>query len=104
MALRREFAVGENMVMTLGGDVSYRAARWFTLENDDLQRSDAYSVINLQAGLRFGAQQQYRLQAWVKNATDKIYFLNRSSFVNVGSLQALIGDPRTAGLTFSTTF
>lgn len=104
VALRREFAVGDNMVLTLGGDVSYRAARWFTLENDNLQRADAYSVLNLQAGLRFGGQQQYRLQAWVKNATNKVYYLNKSSFVNVGSMQALIGDPRTAGLTFGASF
>jgi hypothetical protein len=40
----------------------------------------------------------------VKNATDKVYFLNKSSFVNVGSMQALIGDPRTAGLTFAASF
>lgn len=104
VALRREFSVGESMLMTLGADVSYRAARWFTLENDRLQRDDAYSVLNLQAGLRFGALQQYRVQAWVKNATDRVYFLNKSSFVNVGSMQALLGDPRTVGMTFSAGF
>jgi len=101
LAVRHEIEIGKGMVLTLGGDVSYRGARFFTLENDDLQRSDAYSLINLQAGLRFGPQQRYRVQAWVKNARDTIYFQNKSSFVTSGTMEAQIGDPRTVGLTFS---
>ena len=51
--------------------------------------------------LALGPQQRYRVQAWVKNARDTIYFQNKSSFVTSGTMEAQIGDPRTVGLTFS---
>jgi len=35
-----------------------------------------------------------------KETTDKVYFLDKSSFVKVGSMRALIA-PQTAGLTFA---
>ena len=53
---------------------------------------------------RFGAKQQYRLTAWGKNLNDKAYFLNKSVFAAAGTMEALIGDPRTFGLTFSTNY
>jgi iron complex outermembrane receptor protein len=87
--------------MTVGADVSYRGSRFFTLENDALQRADGYALYNAQVGLRFGPQQRYSTQLWIKNATNALYYLNRSSFVNSGTMQALIGDPRTVGITFS---
>ena len=104
IAVRREAEIGNGMVLSLGGDISYRGARFFTLENDNLQRADGYSVVNIQAGLRFGPQQKYRLQAWVKNANDKIYFQNKSKFETSGTMEAQIGDPRTVGLTFGASF
>jgi len=104
LAVRREAEIGNGMVLTLGGDISYRGARFFTLENDNLQRADGYSVVNIQAGLRFGPQQKYKLQAWLKNANDKIYFQNKSSFVTSGTMEAQIGDPRTVGVTFGASF
>ena len=61
-------------------------------------------MVNIQAGLRFGPQQKYKLLAWLKNANDKIYFQNKSSFVTSGTMEAQIGDPRTVGLTFGASF
>jgi iron complex outermembrane receptor protein len=101
VAARRQFPVAAGVDMTVGADVSYRGSRYFTLENDALQRADGYSLYNAQVGLRFGPQQRYSTQLWVKNATNALYYLNRSSFVNSGTMQALIGDPRTVGITFS---
>jgi outer membrane receptor protein involved in Fe transport len=101
VAARRQFAVASGVDMTVGADVSYRGSRFFTLENDALQRADGYALYNAQVGLRFGPQQRYSTQLWVKNATNALYYLNRSSFVNSGTMQALIGDPRTVGITFS---
>jgi outer membrane receptor protein involved in Fe transport len=60
--------------------------------------------VNAQATYRFGGKQQYRLTAWGKNLNDKVYFLNKSVFAAAGTMEALIGDPRTFGLTFSTNY
>jgi hypothetical protein len=64
----RDFAVADRMVLPPDGDVSYRAARGFTVGNDNLRRADAYSVVTLQAlvadastaGLTFGAASERR--------------------------------------------
>ncbi len=101
LAVRKEWKLDGGRTFTLGGDYSYRAKRFFNIPNNALESSEAYSLVNAQATYRFGAKQQYRLTAWVKNLNDRVYFLNKSVFTAAGTMEALIGDPRTIGLTFS---
>jgi iron complex outermembrane receptor protein len=104
LAVRKEWKLPSGNSLSLGGDYSYRAKRFFNIPNNALESSEAYSLVNAQATYRFGGKQQYRLTGWVKNLNDKVYFLNKSVFAAAGTMEALIGDPRTFGLTFSTSY
>ncbi len=104
LAVRKEWKLDGGATLSVGGDYSYRAKRFFNIPNNALESSEAYSLVNAQATYRFGGKQQYRLTAWGKNLNDKVYFLNKSVFAAAGTMEALIGDPRTFGLTFSTNY
>ena len=104
LTIRKEWKLDGGNTLSIGGDYSYRAKRFFNIPNNTLESSEAYSLVNAQATYRFGAKQQYRLTAWGKNLNDKVYFLNKSVFAAAGTMEALIGDPRTFGLTFSTNY
>ena len=104
LTIRKEWKLDGGNTLSIGGDYSYRAKRFFNIPNNTLESSEAYSLVNAQATYRFGAKQQYRLTAWGKNLNDKAYFLNKSVFAAAGTMEALIGDPRTFGLTFSTNY
>lgn len=104
LTVRKEWKLDGGNTLSIGGDYSYRAKRFFNIPNNTLESSEAYSLVNAQATYRFGAKQQYRLTAWGKNLNDKVYFLNKSVFAAAGTMEALIGDPRTFGLTFSTNY
>jgi iron complex outermembrane receptor protein len=104
LTIRKEWKLDGGNTLSIGGDYSYRAKRFFNIPNNTLESSEAYSLVNAQATYRFGAKQQYRLTAWGKNLNDKVYFLNKAVFAAAGTMEALIGDPRTFGLTFSTNY
>jgi iron complex outermembrane receptor protein len=104
LTVRKEWKLDGGNTLSIGGDYSYRAKRFFNIPNNTLESSEAYSLVNAQATYRFGAKQQYRLTAWGKNLNDKVYFLNKAVFAAAGTMEALIGDPRTFGLTFSTNY
>lgn len=104
LTIRKEWKLDGGNTLSIGGDYSYRAKRFFNIPNNTLESSEAYSLVNAQATYRFGAKQQYRLTAWGKNLNDKVYFLNKSVFAAAGTMEALIGDPRAFGLTFSTNY
>ena len=98
---RKEWAVGSAAFLTAGVDVSYKGARWFDIPNDPVERDDSYVMLDAQLALRFGADERYNLTLWGKNLADKVYFVNKASFPSVGTVEALIGDPKTYGLSFT---
>jgi iron complex outermembrane receptor protein len=101
LGARKEWTVGSTASLTAGMDLTYKGARWFDIPNDPVERDDSYVVMDAQLALRFGTDQQYNLSLWGKNLTDEIFFVNKASFPSVGTVEALIGDPRTYGLSFT---
>jgi len=63
---------------------------------------DSFTLFNVNAGVNFGSEGQYRIEGFVNNLTDEAFatkqIINR--FVNI----AFLNNPRTAGLRFTANF
>lgn len=77
---------------------AYRGSTYGTLDASEYSKIPAYSVSNLSLGLRSTNGVAWDVSLWVKNAFDRHYYTSmwNSGF---GSYNAVIGTPRTAGIT-----
>ncbi|MCG8443429.1 MAG: TonB-dependent receptor [Caulobacterales bacterium] len=100
----REWTVWNGSNLGVAGNVRFVGEKQFDVSNDPLLSADSYALLNLQAFLEFGEAQQHRLLVSGSNVTDEIYFVNKSDFSSNGFLQALVGEPATWNVTFSTEF
>jgi iron complex outermembrane receptor protein len=81
----------------VGADYSYRTDFFTSASNSLYSLIAAYGLVNLRAGVRSG-DGRWDLQAWVRNADDKLYFLSLGA-ANTGAVTGTLGDPRTYGVT-----
>ncbi len=82
-------------------DINVIDAYYFDISHN--QQSDAYQLVNLRVGKRWGA---WGLSAWVRNLFDEDYTTRGFYFGNEpplfeNTLYTRFGDPRTYGITFS---
>ncbi|GLK89005.1 TonB-dependent receptor [Pseudomonas turukhanskensis] len=78
---------------------AYRSEAEGTLDNSDLSKIDGYGLVNLSTGVRADVGDgQLDASLWLKNATDKEYYLSAFAYIN-GAYTASVGQPRTAGVT-----
>jgi iron complex outermembrane receptor protein len=91
-------AVGEGLQGYVNANYAYRGSTYGTLDASAYATIPAYSVSNLSVGLRGTHGAAWDVSLWVKNAFDKHYYTSlwNSGF---GSYNAVIGTPRTAGVT-----
>jgi iron complex outermembrane receptor protein len=82
----------------LNANYAYRSGTYGTLDASEYSRIPAYSLTNLSAGVRCRRRGKWDVSVWAKNAFDKQYYTSmwNSSF---GSYNAVIGTPRTVGVT-----
>ncbi|WP_343731546.1 TonB-dependent receptor [Duganella sp.] len=92
-------AVAEGVEGYLNANTSYRTEVFGTLDASQYARIPAYALTNLSAGVRFKAGgARWDVSLWAKNAFDKLYYTSlwNTSF---GAYNAVLGTPRTLGLT-----
>jgi iron complex outermembrane receptor protein len=91
-------AVAEGLQGYVNANYAYRGATYGTLDASEYAKIPSYSVSNLSVGLRGTRGAAWDVSLWVKNAFDKHYYTSlwNSGF---GSYNAVIGTPRTAGIT-----
>ncbi|MRW85452.1 TonB-dependent receptor [Pseudoduganella sp. FT26W] len=92
-------AVAEQVEGYFNANYAYRSEVFGTLDASQYSKIPAYSLTNLSAGARFKAGgARWDVSLWAKNAFDKQYYTSmwNSSF---GAYNAIIGTPRTLGLT-----
>ena len=92
-------AVADQVEGYFNANYSYRSGVYGTLDASEYSRIPAYSLTNLSAGVRLKAGgAKWDISLWAKNAFDKLYYTStwNSSF---GAYNAVIGTPRTVGLT-----
>lgn len=89
---------GDGVQAYANANVAYRSGTYGTLDASDYSKIPGYSVSNFSLGLRSTRGKAWDVSLWVKNAFDKQYYTSlwNSAF---GSYNAVIGTPRTVGVT-----
>jgi iron complex outermembrane receptor protein len=90
--------VSANWQSYYNANYSYRSETFGTLDASQYSKIPAYSLSNFSAGLRSTGDAGWDVSLWVKNAFDKQYYTSMWNG-NFGSYNAVIGTPRTAGVT-----
>jgi iron complex outermembrane receptor protein len=81
-------------VLTFGGDVSWRDDTWLSVDNRDVLKQDAYTLVGLY-GVFDTADGHWQFRGGVKNLTDEVYKTDAQEFSSVGNIQtAYYGWPR----------
>ncbi len=94
VALTQTFNLADGGAVTLGGDVSYRADTWLSVDNRVGLMQDAYTLVGLY-GIYDSADGHWQVRAGVRNLTDKTYKTDGQEFSSVGNIQtAYYGWPR----------
>ncbi len=83
----------------LGADVSYRSSYYSSADDSRYGLVPGYTLTNLRLGVR-SDDAHWNLEAWARNAFDTKYYqtIGKVAF-NTGAFSALLGDPRTVGVT-----
>ena len=93
------FTLGDAGSLTFGGDVSYRAKSWLSVDNRDVLSQDAFTTMGL-FGIWDSVDYKWQLRAGVRNLTDKLYKTDAQEFSSVGNIQtAYYAMPRNYYLT-----
>lgn len=85
---------------------AWRSSSFGDVSNSVYSRIPAYGLLNLSAGVRFGAGAvRWELSAWAQNALDKRYYLAVNNNPTLaGTYYASAGQPRTLGVTLKADF
>jgi iron complex outermembrane recepter protein len=94
VALQHSFLLGDNGVLAIGGDASYRSETWLSVDNREGLRQGAYTLFGLY-GVWDSPQFTWQVRAGVRNLTDETYKSEGQEFSSVGNIQtAYFGLPR----------
>jgi iron complex outermembrane receptor protein len=94
VALQHSFTLGDNGVLAIGGDASYRSETWLSVDNRDGLKQGAYTLFGLY-GVWDSPQYAWQVRAGVRNLTDETYKTEGQEFSSVGTIQtAYFGLPR----------
>jgi iron complex outermembrane receptor protein len=82
-----------------GVDESYRSSFFSSADDSRYGRVPGYALTNLRLGVR-SDDEHWNLEFWARNAFDTNYYqtIGKVAF-NTGAFSALLGDPRTVGVT-----
>ncbi len=98
--VRYEIPVAGGNLITLQTDFSYKGEHYQDFSNHRASIQDGYWLAN--ASINFGPEDaRYGIKAWVKNLTDEEYRVNWFNVETSGFNGLNLGDPLTAGVTFS---
>jgi len=90
--------VREGLQLYYNANYSYRGEAFGTLDASSYSKIPAYSVTNASVGVRSTNGTAWDVSLWVKNAFDRQYYTSMWN-ANFGSYNAVIGTPRTVGVT-----
>jgi iron complex outermembrane receptor protein len=93
-----------DVVGYLGIDETYRSSYFTHTSLSIYSRVPSYDLTNVRLGLRTD-DGRWDVQVWARNVFDRNYKISQVPLVfNSGALSALLGDPRTIGVTFGARF
>ncbi|HKY92460.1 MAG TPA: TonB-dependent receptor, partial [Nevskiaceae bacterium] len=81
-----------------GVDYAYKSGYWGTVEHGRASYIEGYGLLNARAGVRAG-DGGWDVSLWVRNVLDEDYIAAIYPLYGVGDYSAIVGDPRTWGVT-----
>lgn len=104
VAASHPFTLTNGATVVLGGDASYRAETWLSVDNRPGLVQDAYTLVGL-FGSYDSPDGRWQLRAGVRNLTDEVYKTDAQEFSSVANIQtAYYGSPRNWYATFRYNF
>lgn len=94
--------LGSDMSLDPSLNASYRSKVFFTSNDDPLASQPGYTVFDATVALNI--RKRVRISAWVKNLTNKFYWVDGYDLSSVGINTMNPGDPRTYGASVRYTF
>jgi outer membrane receptor protein involved in Fe transport len=93
------FPAGSGVRAFVGGSLTYNSKTFAGVGAQDLLRIDAFTLVDLRAGLDRG---RYRVWIWGKNVGDTYYWSNVLAYGN--AISRFVGEPATYGVSVSGRF
>ena len=94
LAASHTFMLAGGGMFTVAGDVSYRDDTWLSVDNRDVLKQDAYTLVGLFSTWD-SPEGNWQVRAGVRNLTDRVYKTDGQEFSSVGNIQtAYYGWPR----------
>lgn len=104
IGVKKYFDLSDTIEAYLYGEYSYRTELVTGSDNDPLKIQDAYGLLNLRMGVLF-ERYDVDLILWGRNVLDENYVgVTFDAPLQPGKLEALVGAPRTYGLTLQRSF
>ena len=104
LAVKKEFMISPNITSYIGGSAIHRSEQMMDENNDPLKTLDAYTMVNLRAGITF-EEQQVDITLWGRNVTNAEYYSNNFDVtLQDGKLGAYPVDPATFGMSINKRF
>jgi iron complex outermembrane receptor protein len=104
LAASHPFSLSNGATLVVGGDASYRAATWLSVDNRPGLYQEAYTLMGL-FGSYDSPDGRWQLRAGVRNLTDEVYKTDAQEFSSVANIQtAYFGAPRNWYATFRYNF
>ena len=97
---------GHHVVAYVAADAILRTGFFSGADNSQYSWVPGYGIGNVAAGVK-EADGRWDLSGWIHNVTDSHYYLYRSasgSFPTYNTINGLVGDPITGGVTLSGKF
>ncbi len=89
--------------LSIGAEVSHKSEQFFTEFNDEVDREDAYTLVN--ANIKYTAPNgRFTVNAWVRNLTDEFVYTGRFVIGSVVTTGGTLLPPRTYGATLGYKF
>ena len=103
-AVSHPFMLANGATLVLGGDASYRAETWLSVDNRPGLVQEAFTLVGL-FGSYDSPDGNWQLRAGVRNAGDEVYKTDAQEFSSVANIQtAYFGAPRNWYATFRYNF
>jgi len=94
--------VDDHLTGYVGGDVAYRSSFFSTVNDDPYAQVAGYTLVGARLGVRSASG--WDVSLWASNLLDRKYFNTLSVNSSIGTVQAVLGDPRTYGVSFKAKF
>jgi iron complex outermembrane recepter protein len=95
--------VGHGLNGYIGGNVAYRSSFYSTVNDDPYAKVPAYTLVGARIGVR-SDNGKWDLSVWASNLFNEKYWNTLSVNSTLGTINGVLGDPRTYGVTLRANF